>query len=474
MKTDQTFIGAYTRNRRRAGMQPTAASAPDATVDSTAGQVTEKRLDRMTEQVTEPVTEQPTEQVADRAHPSPPPSHLHPTPVDRAKVVEQLLGQSMTISDTFVELREVWSEQPAGQVLRIDRPVTTPVETKSAAPTQPVANTETITNADPPQPGTDVREMEAIADKIDELSVAIDALAEPPANAESNPAATKPTHQVQTPTPPAAPIESPAPVQTPAPVESDTAIESAAAIQIQASPAPQAAAQSRATVEPQATSPEPPAPRWAGATWEVDAFDLPSTVAELFFDEAFFRSIAEHLGQSVREGLRSVLVTSLSAGEGRSTVAIGTAIAAAATGIRVALIDIDLHTPSQADLLRLEVEADWVTAIRQGTRIEDAAIASIEDGVTLLPLVLSQHRGMPITATEIDRLLEQLDGCFDLLLFDGPVAAAWATPQIASAVDSSLIVRDARTTSKHAVATAAVKLRRQGVQGIGVVDNFCG
>ncbi|QDV46946.1 Tyrosine-protein kinase YwqD [Stieleria neptunia] len=227
-------------------------------------------------------------------------------------------------------------------------------------------------------------------------------------------------------------------------------------------------------VDPPADDIDSTAPRWAGATWEVDAFDLPSTVADLFFDETFFRSIAEHLGQSVREGLRSVLVTSLSAGEGRSTVAIGTAIAAAATGVRVALIDIDLDTPSQSELLRLEVETDWVTAIRQGERIEDAAIASIEDGVTLLPLVLSGHRGLPITPTEIDQLLEQLDGCFDLLLFDGPVAGAWATPQIAAAVDSSLIVRDARRTSPSEVASAAAQLRRQGVVGIGVVDNFCG
>jgi Mrp family chromosome partitioning ATPase len=180
------------------------------------------------------------------------------------------------------------------------------------------------------------------------------------------------------------------------------------------------------------------------------------------------------MGQSVRSGLRSVLVTSIAKGEGRSTVSIGTAIATAATGLRVALVDIDLDGPSQTDHLRLEIESDWVGAIRQGEAIESVSIASIEDGVTLIPLSAMDDRSLPVTSMEIDRLLGRLEGCFDLVIFDGPTIHSWATARIASAVDSSLIIRDTRSTLETDVATAADRLRRQGVQGIGVVDNFCG
>ncbi|MCD0458361.1 division plane positioning ATPase MipZ [Roseiconus lacunae] len=220
------------------------------------------------------------------------------------------------------------------------------------------------------------------------------------------------------------------------------------------------------------TEPESPALRWSGAAWEVDAFSIPRHVADTFFEEKFFRSIADHLGQSVRSGLRSILVTSLCDGEGRSTTTLGTAIAAAATGLSVAIIDVDFDAPGQAEQLRLDIDSDWVTAIRQGQPLESIAIASLEDGVTLLPLLYSDESSVPATSMDLDRLIDHLHGCFDLILFDGPAVNSWATARLASSVDSCLIVRDARLTGKSNVALAAATLRRQGVQGIGVVDNF--
>ncbi|QDV88043.1 P-loop NTPase [Planctomycetes bacterium TBK1r] len=446
MKTNQTFIGAYTRNRRRAGLHPNdAPTGNESAGNDLAGS---DLADAIAAPVAKVVAEASVRQVVEPPHASPPSSHLPPAPVEDHEALEKLLSQSITVSDTFVAASEVWIDQPEGQVMRIDRPQTAhpmpnPIE---PAPTvesaEPVVQAEPLVQAEP----TVQAEPAACADSIE--PTASTAVAPIPDTADVRDGNVI-THELD-------------------------ALVEAVEQQAEEEFSYDAKADAHAPPLTNTIADDSTAARWAGATWEVDAFDLPSTVAELFFDEAFFRSIAEHLGQSVREGLRSVLVTSLSSGEGRSTVAIGTAIAAAATGVRVALIDIDLDTPSQSELLRLEVETDWVAAIRQGERIEDAAIASIEDGVTLLPLVLSGHRGVPITPTEIDLLLEQLDGCFDLLLFDGPVAGAWATPQIAAAVDSSLIVRDARRTSPSEVALAAAQLRRQGVKGIGVVDNFCG
>ena len=387
MNTNQTFIGAYARNRRRSG----------ATNDST---LTGQRV---------PAPHIQTAPAEPAPNPDPPtpiapslesPSVSEPD-TDRQSVT---IEQAASVSHAVAANTEVWVNQIEGQILRVDAPGTSPLT--------PETVDRTIDHT-PPQPAEPTLELE--------------------------------------------------PVRTEEPIEV-------------------AAPQPSATVDPVATvdrvlesSPLSPAPvRWAGAAWEVDAFDLPQIVAELFFDEAFFRSIAEHMGQSVRSGLRSVLVTSIGKGEGRSTVTIGTAIAAAATGLRIALVDIDLEAPSQADQLRLEIESDWVTAIRQGDSIESISIASVEDGVTLIPLSALDNRSLPITSMEIDRLLGRLEGCFDLVIFDGPKIDSWATARIAAAVDSSLIIRDTRTTQETEVVIAADRLRRQGVQGIGVVDNFCG
>lgn len=383
MSTNQSFIGAYARSRRGGNPVNTPSNHPTPP------------------EAVAPETTDPQQSVE-----------------NNIESLEYLLGQSMSVADTYVAPSEVWVSQPEGQVLRFDRPAAAVPESHPVEHELPVKqSTQASEIAEP---------------VFIDNGPAVDA----------EPVETTPEI--------AAPLRS-------QPVQSQPVVE--------------VPAEPERRVD-QTAAPKPK--RWAGATWEVDAFDIPHSVAELFFDEAFFRSIAQHMGDSVRDGLRSVLVTSIAAGEGRSTVAIGTAIAAAATGIRVALVDVDLQSANQHEMLRLDAETDWVTAIRRGEPLENAAIVSLEDGVTLLPLILSQTHSLPVTPTELDQLIAKLAGCFDLVMFDGPVIRSWATARIASAVDSSLIIRDARSTSKSDVALAADHLRKQGVRGIGVVDNFCG
>lgn len=212
--------------------------------------------------------------------------------------------------------------------------------------------------------------------------------------------------------------------------------------------------------------------QWRGADWEVDAFEIPRSVAELFFDEQLFRSIAEQMEKSVRTGLESVLVTSVQKGEGRSTVAIGMAIAAAATGLNVAIVDTSIPKPSLIDQFALDVSQGWPDALRTGNRLETVSVVSLEDGVTLVPF--DEENVGSLTALDLDQLLDAINNAFDLVLFDTPTIDSWITHKIASATDSSLLVRDMRRTSASEVELAADRLRRMGVRGVGVIENFCG
>lgn len=210
---------------------------------------------------------------------------------------------------------------------------------------------------------------------------------------------------------------------------------------------------------------------WPGAQWEVDVFDVPQSVASLFFDDDFFRSIAKRMRETVQEGLQSLAVTSLRSGEGRSTVAIGTAIAAAATGLRVALVDCDVHAPTLVDELRLELDHGWGDAIRSGVALNQIAVSSIEDGVTLFPLM--PHSEL-VDPAEIVALMRSLVGQFDLVVVDAPLGADTILNTVCQTVDSAVIARDVRFTSQAEVNQLAEKLRSAGVIGVGVVENFVG
>ena len=207
------------------------------------------------------------------------------------------------------------------------------------------------------------------------------------------------------------------------------------------------------------------------AVWEVDVLDVPTTVADLFFEGTLFQQIAERISEAVESGLNSVIVTSTKAGEGRSSVAVGLAMAAAASGIRVALVDANADQPTLADELGLELQYGWVDTIRAGLPIKEVAVHAVEDGVTLIPLMPPAGENAA-TGYEVVQLVELLKDKFELVILDGPTSQSVQIHQCASAVDSAIIVRDMTRTDSVAINEFSYRLRESGVQGVGVVENF--
>ncbi len=208
------------------------------------------------------------------------------------------------------------------------------------------------------------------------------------------------------------------------------------------------------------------------AAWEVDVFDIPNTVADLFFEGVLFQQIAERMMDVVASGLGSMMITSHQSGEGRSTVAIGIAMAASAAGIRVALIDGDTEAPTLIEDLRLDLQHGWVDNVRGGLPLKEIAIHAVEDGLTLIPLTPPTYPSAAASPYEISEVVKALRDRFDLVVMDGGCGATPAVCQTASAFDSVVIVRDQKKTDDETIHQFAKKLTDAGVPGVGLVENF--
>jgi len=271
--------------------------------------------------------------------------------------------------------------------------------------------------------------------------------------------------------------EQPAPEQPEIPSEEQLLTESAAMIQEVASQVTAASSPQHPVAEPQNKPQNKPFNEAVSEAtvfkpaWEVDQFALPTNVGKLFFEGEVFQQIAEQMLEAVETGLASVLVTSVHGEEGRSTVAMGIAMAAAAAGIRVALVDGDLVYPTLVDDLSLDIESDWLVSIRNKTPLSSIAVHAVEDGVTFLPL-LPTERGEEATEAEVKELIDTLKQNFDLVIVDGTVGDSPATQWCADAVDSVMIVQDVGHTKPEEVKRLSDHLTGRGVKGIGVVENF--
>ena len=218
--------------------------------------------------------------------------------------------------------------------------------------------------------------------------------------------------------------------------------------------------------------PVPAAPKPFNAVWEVDAFEFSDVVVKLFGQASLLDSIGTPLDQAVANGLRSILITSQSRGVGRTSVAIGIAVAAASAGLKVALVDADLSTGGLADSLRLEVAQDWFTAIRQELPLEEAAVRSIEDQLTVLPINATKP-GVTCSADEFDSMMKRLRSQFDLVVVDGaPWNASLISLPHVKTLDAAIVVVDAKSQDDAALHTMQVNLKESGIQGLGLVENF--
>ena len=212
--------------------------------------------------------------------------------------------------------------------------------------------------------------------------------------------------------------------------------------------------------------------------WEVDNLQWPVVVDKLMQQRAQSMShVAEHMKAACQDGLSVLGVTSSSQGEGRTTVACCLARLAAAHGLNVVLVDIDLDHPTLCVQTNMEVEHDWRDCLSEDVSLEEVAVHSIDDQLTVLPLKPRGGRpGLLASDSRIADVLADLSESFELVIVDcsktsssGNVITGLAHTKI---FDAAIVVVDRRDSEADRVEDAVRMIQQTGIESIGIVDNF--
>jgi capsular exopolysaccharide synthesis family protein len=171
--------------------------------------------------------------------------------------------------------------------------------------------------------------------------------------------------------------------------------------------------------------------------------------------------------------LRSVLVTSASPGEGKSTIAAHLAVAHAEQGHKTLLIDGDLRRPSVHRRFEipsavglsnvLVAELPWQEAL-----VKPAGLAELD----ILPAGPPSRRAADLVGRGLEQVLAEASFEYDLVILDAPPLLGFAEPlQMATAVDGVIVVTRAGETSRKAVASVIGTLSRLRANLVGLVLN---
>jgi len=171
--------------------------------------------------------------------------------------------------------------------------------------------------------------------------------------------------------------------------------------------------------------------------------------------------------------LHSLLVTSASPAEGKSTVAANLALAHARQGRKTLLIDADLRRPSLHKRFQIPAAgglasvlldgADWRTAITSAEGVPELSI---------LPAGAPSRRATDLIGKGLVPLLDEAVQTYDLVIVDAPPTLGFAEPlEIATIVDGVIVVARAGETERKAVSSVLVSLQRLRANIVGVVLN---
>ena len=177
-----------------------------------------------------------------------------------------------------------------------------------------------------------------------------------------------------------------------------------------------------------------------------------------------------------RGGLKSLLFTSSVPGEGKTTMAVNTAISLAKTGALVLLVDADLRKPRLHKIFGLENETGLSTILAdQWGDIDPLKMVEHVDKSKLD--VLTSGPVMPdstelLGSEEMRRLLSTFHYTYDFVVIDSPPIAYFADGVLLSAlVDSVVLVVTSGESTRETARHAQQLLQDAGANIYGVVLN---
>jgi len=171
--------------------------------------------------------------------------------------------------------------------------------------------------------------------------------------------------------------------------------------------------------------------------------------------------------------LRSILLTSASPSECKSTVAAHLAATHANQHKRTLLIDGDLRRPSVHRLYQVPNSVGLSNVLLQQISWRDAVIRmQAPANLDILPAGPSTRRASDLIGMGLAELVDEATREYDLVVLDAPPLLGFAEPlQMATAVDGVIVVARAGDTSRKALSTVVATLARLRANLVGVVLN---
>ena len=161
------------------------------------------------------------------------------------------------------------------------------------------------------------------------------------------------------------------------------------------------------------------------------------------------RMIRNKVERSAKENsLKTILITSALAGEGKSTIAVNLALSFVQEGKKVALVDCDLRNPSDSQILGLDAKKGLVDYLNGKVKLSECICTVDVEGVAensklfVIPGGKAVADGSNLIGNErVGHIIDKLEGIMDYVILDSaPVALLTDAGVLAQHADGGLFI----------------------------------
>jgi protein-tyrosine kinase len=171
--------------------------------------------------------------------------------------------------------------------------------------------------------------------------------------------------------------------------------------------------------------------------------------------------------------LKTLLITSPEAGDGKTTTTANLAVVMAQAGHKILLIDGDLRKPTINFLFKTSNRMGLTELLIKGAKIEDVIKTGTVDNLKIITAGrIPPNPSELLSSEQMGEILGKLKKQFDLILIDGPPIIPVTDAQLLSrTVDGVLLVVKSRKSSSILAQKAKGLIEHVGGNIMGVVLN---
>ena len=169
---------------------------------------------------------------------------------------------------------------------------------------------------------------------------------------------------------------------------------------------------------------------------------------------------------------RSVVITSAICGEGKSTVAANLAVSCAQGGKKTLLIEGDLRRACQRDIFQYDKHSKGLSEILAGeSSLQNCILRNVRENLDILPAGAFPPNPAELLASDtMQKLLEEIEGMYDLVLLDMPPINIVSDPlALSTQVAGCLFVIRQNYSDHRDIRKALISAEMTGMNVMGFV-----